>query len=113
MNQDNRKKLSNWIASHQFNLSIRLPDEPDMKYARNGWCHLYGVLLDAYQLRGVHDGIKMIPDSEFDNCIKLLEIAYQYGEDPNVYDRLPKVDQKVIDSIHNKQTTLDDWFVSN
>lgn len=113
MNEANAKAITQWIASRQFNMNCRLPDEQDMKYARNGWCHLFGVLLDAYHLRGDPRGFKAIPDSEFDNCIKLLQIAYDYAEDPNVYDRLPKVDQKILDTIHPHQSTLDDWLVSS
>ena len=113
MNEVNIKKIRDWITSHQFNMNVRLPDEQNMKYARNAWCHLYGILLDAYQLRGTVHGLNKIPDSEFDNSIKLLQIANDYAEDPDVYNRLPKIDQKIIDEIHHKQTTLDDWFTNS
>lgn len=92
-------------------MDVRLPPEEEMKYARSGWCHLFGCLVDAYQLRGDPQGYKKIPDSEIDNCFNILQIAYDYAEDPNVYDRFPKVDQAVIDEIHHvPHDTLDEWF---
>ena len=113
MNKFHCDAIVNYIKAHANNLDVRLPDEADLYCARNGWCHLFGVLLDAYHLRGTNKSYKDIPDSEFDNCINILQIAVKYAEDSNVYDKFPKVDQKVIDVILNNDHTMNDWFIGS
>ncbi len=111
MNRENQLKLRQWVLDHQENMNLRLPPIPEMHSARNAWCHLFGCIDDVYGTRG-KGGYKVIPDEEFDNCIKIFEIAYQYAEDLDVYDRFPK-DIKPI-KFENKtesQPTLDEWFV--
>ena len=110
MNEANCKRIKQWVMSHQDNLNVRLPDEQDLPYARNAWCHLFGCIADVYHVRG-KGGYKVIPDSEFDNVMKILQIAYDYGEDPNVYDRFPKVDQSILQSItHDSSNNLTQYF---
>lgn len=107
MNRENQQKIRQWIVDHQANLDVRLPPLPELHCARNGWCHLFGCLDDVYHTRG-KGGYKVIPDSEFDNCMRILEIAYQYAEDVNVYDRFPQVSWHLDDP---KPTNhLSDWF---
>ena len=50
----------------------------------------------------------MIPDSEFDNCIKIFEIAYKYAEDIDVYDRFPQVSWHYDDP--KPSNDLTQWF---
>ena len=107
LNLQNQKALRQWVIDHQDNMNVRLPPIPEMHSARNAWCHLFGCIDDVYHTRG-HGGYKVIPDSEFDNCIKIFEIAYKYAEDIDVYDRFPQVSWHYDDP--KPSNDLTQWF---
>jgi len=101
MNATNSKKVLEWVKNHQDSLDVRLPPEESCPNGRSGWCHLFGCLVDAYGLRGNPKGYHAIPDSEMDHVFEILNIAYEFAEDPDVYERFPKVE---------KIRELNEWF---
>lgn len=110
MNKENCQKIRQWVIDHADNLNVRLPPEDDLYCQRNAWCHLFGCIDDVYNVRG-RGGYKVIPDSEFDNVINILQIAYDHGEEQHISHYFPKPDQLVLDKINNiERNTLDQFF---
>lgn len=99
MNNEHMKQLKQYIDDHWENCQIRLPPHKMHPNGRNAIAHMWLSLKSSYNVEHVKD----IPDKEFETCLEILKIVYQYAEDINVEKRFPKVNI-IINS------TLDQFF---
>lgn len=99
MNDNHMKLLRGWIQSHYENVQLRLPPHPYHPKGRNAIAHMWLSLKGSYGVEYVKD----IPDKEYENCLKILQIVYEYAEDIDVEKRFPKVEKVKIN-------TLDEFF---
>ena len=100
MNVEHMNVIKKWIQDHYQELQIRLPPLPPKHEQRIAVAHCWKCLKEAFHVQQCKD----IPDIEFNNCMEILRIVYEYAEDPKVESRFPKVKSY-------RPNTLKDLFV--